>query len=85
MECRTTVRYWAALKEAAGTGEEVVTGDTLADLLDAVRRDRLPQFDKVLAICSFLVDGQPVGRRDPGEVLLADADVVDCLPPYAGG
>ena len=85
MESRTTVRYWAAVKDAAGTAEEDVAAATLADLLQAVRRERAPRFGQVLDVCSFLVDGEPVGTRDPGSVALGPGAVVDCLPPFAGG
>jgi len=85
VESRTTARYWAALKDAAGTGEEEVVAATLADLLQAVRRQRTPRFGQVLGVCSFLVDGEPVGSRDHATVVLAEGAVVDCLPPFAGG
>jgi molybdopterin synthase sulfur carrier subunit len=39
----------------------------------------------VLGLCSFLVDGDPVGSRDHSAVALGEASVVDCLPPFAGG
>jgi len=65
-----TVRYWAAAKQAAGVAEEKVSAGTLA---------------AVLARSSFLVDGAPVGSRPPGSVQLADAAVIEVLPPFAGG
>jgi len=85
VESRTTARYWAALKEAAGSAEEAVEASTLAELLEAVRRRHPARFGQVLAVCSFLVDGEPVGTRDPASVLLGAEAVVDCLPPFAGG
>ena len=85
MESRTAVRYWAALKQAAGTAEEHVAAATLADLLHTVRREHPPRFGRVLDVCSFLVDGEPVGGRDHSEVLVGPGTVVDCLPPFAGG
>jgi len=39
----------------------------------------------VFTRCSFLVDGAPVGVRDPHSVTLAPGSVVDVLPPFAGG
>ncbi len=39
----------------------------------------------VLARSSFLIDGQPVGVRPPEAVTLADASVIEVLPPFAGG
>lgn len=82
-----TVRYWAAAKEAAGLAEEQVCAATLADALALVRSrhaDR-PRFAAVLAMCSLLVDGDPVGGRDPATVRLAEGARVEVLPPFAGG
>jgi molybdopterin converting factor small subunit len=39
----------------------------------------------VLEVCSFVVDGEPVGARDHRSVPLADGGLVDVLPPFAGG
>jgi sulfur carrier protein ThiS len=39
----------------------------------------------VLAVCSYVVDGDPVGARDHAEVPLAAGGLVDVLPPFAGG
>jgi molybdopterin converting factor small subunit len=82
-----TVRYWAAARAAAGVDSEQVEAATLADLLMEIRarhhdRDR---FDEVIAACSALVDEVPVGRREPGEVLLSPGQSIEFLPPFAGG
>lgn len=82
-----TMRYWAAAREAAGVAEEGYAEDTLGAALDAARArhgDR-PEFDRVLRRCSFLVDGDPVGTRDPYTVRLNEGGVVEVLPPFAGG
>lgn len=81
----STVRYFAAVKEAAGVGEEQVEAATLAEALDAVRCRHADRFATVLARCSFVVDGAPVGGRDHASVSLQPASVVDALPPFAGG
>jgi sulfur-carrier protein len=47
--------------------------------------DRAEALRAVLARCSFLVDGNPVGARGPETVLLPEAAVVEVLPPFAGG
>ncbi|MBC3843550.1 MoaD/ThiS family protein [Streptacidiphilus sp. 4-A2] len=81
------IRYWAAAKAEAGTGEEPYRAVTLQDALDDARRrhaDR-PGFARVLGLCSFLVDGDPVGTRDHASVRLAEGGVVEVLPPFAGG
>lgn len=82
-----TVRYWAAAREAAGLVEEQVEAATLADALSSVRArhaDR-PRFAQVLGLCSFLIDGDPVGKRDPASVVLTDGARIEALPPFAGG
>ncbi len=81
----TTVRYWAALKEAAGIAEEQVQAGTLAQALATVRSRHDTRFGAVLDRCSLLVDGQQVGVRDHASVMLPGGGEVDCLPPFAGG
>ena len=86
VEARGTIRYWAAAKEAAGTAEEPYAAGTLADALRQAReRHGGGRFAEVLSRCSFVVDGDPVGRRDHDAVTLRDGGVVEVLPPFAGG
>ncbi|WP_159944219.1 MULTISPECIES: MoaD/ThiS family protein [unclassified Nocardiopsis] len=83
---KCTIRYWAAAKEAAGTAEETVDADNLAQALAAARRlhpdDR---FQRVLGSCSLLVGENPVGRRPHGDVEVTEGTVIEVLPPFAGG
>lgn len=85
-----TVRYWASARAAAGVeADEVEVGPhaTLADVLDRLPRlhpDR-PSLPGVLAVCSALVGERPVGSSDPAAVALRPGDVVELLPPFAGG
>ncbi|MCU1568417.1 MAG: molybdopterin converting factor, small subunit [Pseudarthrobacter sp.] len=86
------VRYFAAARAAAGVEEErfeLAPGATVADLLDAVlsvqRREPpagTPPLPRILSRSSFLLN--EVAVRDHAVVLKAD-DVVDVLPPFAGG
>ena len=82
-----TIRYWAAAKQAAGLAEETVQAPTLAAALTAAvhRRGADQALRAVLDRSSFLVDGAPVGSRAAGDVPLADAAVIEVLPPFAGG
>ena len=81
-----TVRYWAAAKDAAGVSEQRVTAATLAAVLAAVTAsDDRARLRAVIARSSFLVDGAPVGRRAADTVELRDGDVIEVLPPFAGG
>jgi molybdopterin converting factor small subunit len=81
-----TMRYWAAAKEAAGVAEHELTADTLATALaEGAARAEGDRLKAVLARSSFLIDGNPVGRRAAETVLLADGNVIEVLPPFAGG
>lgn len=85
MTANGTIRYWAAAKAAAGTAEEPYAADTLAEALAAARVRHGEELARVLARCSFLVDGRAVGARDHAGVALADGGTVEVLPPFAGG
>ena len=86
------VRYFAAARAAAGLEEEtfdLAPGATVADLLDAGRSMERPEppagtppLPRLLSRSSFLLN--EVAVRDHSVVLKAD-DVVDVLPPFAGG
>lgn len=80
----STLRYWAAARAAAGRAEEQVQPGPLDQVLGAAARDR-PELARVLALCSFLVDGDPVGGRAHSSVQVGPAALVDALPPFAGG
>ncbi|MGA9101040.1 MoaD/ThiS family protein [Aeromicrobium sp.] len=82
-----TVRYWAAVRSAAGIAEEQVDASTLADLRREIlhRHRDSARFADVVAICSTLVGSVPVGSRNPAEVTLSPGDTVELLPPFAGG
>jgi len=81
----TTVRYWAAARAAAGTRSDDVDAATLADALATVRGRHDDRLAAVLAVCSFVLDGEPVGVRDHAQVPLSGVELVDVLPPFAGG
>jgi sulfur-carrier protein len=86
------VRYFAAARAAAGLEEEgfdLAPGATVADLLEAVLAVQRPEppagtplLPRILSRSSFLLN--EVAVRDHSVVLKAD-DVVDVLPPFAGG
>jgi molybdopterin converting factor small subunit len=81
-----TLRFWAAAREAAGVAEQRVEADTLAAALaEAADAHGGGRLRAVLARSSFLVDGDPVGRRAAESVALRDGNVIEVLPPFAGG
>ena len=90
---RVTVRYFASARAAAGAEEERVTvregstGDgtptpTVAAVLDLIREGHGSELTRVLSRCSFLLDGIAVHGMDTD---VGDGDVIDVLPPFAGG
>ncbi|MCF6506765.1 MoaD/ThiS family protein [Blastococcus sp. MG754426] len=77
-----TVRYFAGARAAAGVDTEPCEADTLDELVVRVSGAHGARLERVLAACSFLVDGaQPRDRAAP----LPAGAVVDVLPPFAGG
>ena len=84
---RVLVRYWASARAAAGVAEEHVEAPgplTLAELVDRLGRDR-PRLERVLGVCSVLVGDRPAGSGDRAGVRVGPGDVVEFLPPFAGG
>lgn len=83
-----TLRFWAAAREAAGVAEEKYAAATLAQALDAaIAAHGGPDgpLARVLRRCAFVVDGDPVSRRDPATVPLTEGGSIEALPPFAGG
>ena len=81
----TTVRYWAGARAAAGTASDELEVATLAEALAAAVEAHGERLEKVLQVCAFVVDGDPVGARPHDGVVLAPGSLVDVLPPFAGG
>jgi sulfur-carrier protein len=84
-----TVRYWASARAAAGVETDDLTVTGPLTLSDVVRRaaalhpgTRLPG---VLEACSVLLGDQPVKSREPDAVLVRPGQIVEFLPPFAGG
>lgn len=75
-----TVRYFAGAADAAGAEEEVRDEKTLDALRAAVVADH-ERLGFVLPRCAVLVNGE----RTDTDMPLSASDVVDILPPFAGG
>ncbi len=74
------VRYFAAAAEAAATDAEERTELTLDALRASIVRDH-PALTGILPRCAVLVDGV----RSDADRPLDDVELVDVLPPFAGG
>lgn len=82
-----TVRYWAAARAAAGRSEDAVNGDSVAEVLGGVRRVHAanPRFLQVLSVSSLVLGDCPLGSRDLADVAVRQGDLLEVLPPFAGG
>jgi molybdopterin converting factor small subunit len=80
-----TVRFWAAAREAAGRVEEHYPAGSLAEVVAEASHRHGDRLSRILASASFLVDDEPVGRRDHAGIQLAPGSVLEVLPPFAGG
>jgi molybdopterin converting factor small subunit len=86
------VRYFAAARAAAGVEEErfeLPAGSSVEDLLAAVLTVERPEppagtpsLARILSRSSFLLNEVAVRDRS---ALVSPDDVVDVLPPFAGG
>ena len=75
------VRLFAALRELAGTPELEVDAGDVGDVLDQLSDKLGPEFDRIMAAGSVVVDGERASR-DRG---LQPDDEVALLPPVSGG
>lgn len=81
-----TVRYWAAARAAAKTDADVVSATTAdAALAAVVNVHDDPRFTRIVEYCSILHNEVQIRTRDLVDVALADGDVLELLPPVAGG
>lgn len=75
-----TVRYFAGAADAAGAEEEI-RGEVTLDALRAAIVSDHERLGFVLPRCAVLVNGE----RTDADMPLSASDVVDILPPFAGG
>ena len=75
------VRVFAALRELAGAGSLDAEGRTAGDVADALAAEYGERFAKIVAVSTFVVNGDRADRGTP----VADGDEVAILPPVSGG
>lgn len=75
------LRLFASAREAAGTSHEVVTGATVADVLEEAKKKFGANFAAVLPTCKVWVNGEAADLS----ARLGDDDEVAILPPVSGG
>ncbi len=76
-----TLRLFAHVREAAGTGRDEVPGATVDQVLAAAVDRYGAAFADQLQICRVWLNGEPVTGSEP----VVDGDEVAVLPPVSGG
>ncbi|WP_127792724.1 MoaD/ThiS family protein [Agromyces sp. LHK192] len=77
-----TVRYFAGAADAAGTEQERLDATDLGSLRAAMLAAHGEELGRVLGRCSLLLNGR---RTEDDAAAVGDDDLVDVLPPFAGG
>jgi sulfur-carrier protein len=75
------VRLFAVLRELAGSSSVSAEGRTVGDLAEAVSQGRGERFAAIVAVSTFVVNGERADRA----TVVADGDEVAILPPVSGG
>ena len=75
------LRLFAAARQAAGTGRDVIDGTTVREVLDGAIARYGDEFRDVLPTCRVWVNGE---TADP-DTRIGPADEVAVLPPVSGG
>jgi molybdopterin synthase catalytic subunit len=75
------VRLFAALRELAGAGSVEASGRSVGDVADALSASHGERFAKIVAVSSFVVNGERASRA----TIIAEGDEVAILPPVSGG
>jgi len=76
---------FAAAREAAGCRETEIPATSLGEALDAAVERFGPDFARILAFCSVLVDESTVPRARAWDVPVAETTEIAVLPPVSGG
>jgi sulfur-carrier protein len=75
------VRLFASARETAGTGRDVVDGQTVAEVVEAAAERYGASFRALLPTCRIWLNGEAVDASTP----VGEHDEVAFLPPVSGG
>ena len=81
LQTMAIVRLFAAARDAAGTGRDVLPGVTVGEVLAEARERYGERFAAVLETCRIWVNGDPADPRDA----IGTTDELAVLPPVSGG
>jgi molybdopterin converting factor small subunit len=82
---KISLRYWAGARAAAGVEHEQFEAGSVSDALAQARARRADaRFDRVLSVCSVLIDGTVARAADLDRQRDSSVEA-EILPPFAGG
>lgn len=76
-----TLRLFATVRVAAGTGRAEFDGGSVGEVLDAAIGTYGAEFESLVPVCRIWVNGQVADR----ETAVGAGDEVALLPPVSGG
>lgn len=76
---------FAAARDAAGCSSASFPAASVGEALKAATERFGPAFERVLSVCSLLVDDERIARDAVWDVAVTDETVVAVLPPVSGG
>jgi len=76
-----TLRLFATVRVAAGTGKAAFDGSTVAEVLDAAIAEYGSEFEALVPVCRIWVNGQTADS----DTKVSASDEVALLPPVSGG
>ena len=76
-----TLRLFATVRVAAGTGRDTIEGETVEAVLENASAKYGDEFSSLIPICRIWVNGQAA----EAEASVGPGDEVALLPPVSGG
>lgn len=77
-----TIRFFAAAADVVGADELMIEVTSVGELRDWLRNDYGTSAARVIDKCSVLIDGI---RSESDSDTINSSNLVDILPPFAGG
>ena len=77
----STLRLFATVRVAAGTGRANIDGSTVGEVLDNACKEFSDEFAELVPICRIWVNGITADR----DTAVTESDEVALLPPVSGG
>ena len=75
------LRLFASVKQMAGTGSVILSGATVADVVEEASQRYGAEFSDMARNCRIWLNGNPTEMNTP----VNDDDEIALLPPVSGG